>query len=113
MQETILPKLYAETVEHKDRLRVVDYGAFKKKMDDGLPLRRAVYRCLATILDKLPRFLDDTPYKNNPDFKGKSHVQVFIAHVCNGLADDFPEMVASAVDIVNDLFIAKPQYMLT
>jgi len=35
-----------------------DFGAFKKKMDDGLALRAAAHECLATVLDSAPNYLN-------------------------------------------------------
>ena len=53
-------------------VRVIDLGPFKHKVDDGLPLRKAAYACMDSILTEL------RPYVV---------VSEFIPKVCEGLKD--------------------------
>ena len=53
-------------------VRIIDLGPFKHKVDDGLPLRKAAFSCMDSILDEL---------KNHVDIK------LFIPVVVNGLTD--------------------------
>ena len=41
----------AETKAHPELIRVEDYGPFTRKVDDGFPLRKAVYQCIDTCFD--------------------------------------------------------------
>jgi cullin-associated NEDD8-dissociated protein 1 len=53
-------------------VRVIDLGPFKHKVDDGLPLRKAAYACMDSILTELRPYVD---------------VSEFIPKVCEGLKD--------------------------
>jgi cullin-associated NEDD8-dissociated protein 1 len=69
----ILPALFAATKPDPSHVRTVDFGPFKHKIDDGLPLRKAAYQCLDTLLDVAPAALLDLP--------------TFVRHVANGVKD--------------------------
>ncbi|ETI56808.1 hypothetical protein L916_00738 [Phytophthora nicotianae] len=56
VRERIFPVLL-KTTEIKLE-RVVDLGPFKHKVDDGLPLRKAAYSCVETLIQVLPQQLD-------------------------------------------------------
>jgi len=43
--------LYFEMIPRKDLIREIDYGPFKRKVDDGLGLRKAAFACMNGILD--------------------------------------------------------------
>jgi len=62
LKDQILPVLYKETVPDPKLVRVVDYGPFKVNFDDGLPLRKAAFQCLETLLDVAPHRLDLKEY---------------------------------------------------
>ncbi|KAI9905503.1 hypothetical protein PsorP6_013666 [Peronosclerospora sorghi] len=56
IRERIFPVLL-KTTEIKME-RVVDLGPFKHKVDDGLPLRKAAYSCVDTLIQVLPQQID-------------------------------------------------------
>jgi cullin-associated NEDD8-dissociated protein 1 len=58
LTETILPVLYEATRPDPRLIRVVDLGPFKHKIDDGLPLRKAAFQCLDTLLQVAPHRLN-------------------------------------------------------
>lgn len=66
----VFPTLY-EALELKLE-RVVDLGPFKHRVDDGLPLRKAAFAVVDTLLDVLPERLDTA---------------AFLPRLCAGLTD--------------------------
>jgi len=68
----ILPLIYAESKPNKDLIHEVDFGAFKQTVDDGLPLRKAAFQCLGTMLQVVPHRLD---------------MQEYISYIQQGLSD--------------------------
>jgi len=62
LKELILPILYVEIEPNEKYIRVLDLGPFKHKVDDGLPLRKAAFQCLETLLDVAPHRLDLSEY---------------------------------------------------
>jgi cullin-associated NEDD8-dissociated protein 1 len=62
LKDAILPALYEETKIKPELIHERDYGAFKETVDDGLPLRKAAYQCLGTLLDVCPHRLSMQEY---------------------------------------------------
>lgn len=56
VRDRIFPMLLKATEIKLER--VVDLGPFKHKVDDGLPLRKAAYSCVDTLIQVLPQQLD-------------------------------------------------------
>jgi cullin-associated NEDD8-dissociated protein 1 len=73
LKDAILPALYEETKVKPELIHERDYGAFKEIIDDGLPLRKAAFQCLGTLLDVCPH---------------KLGMQEFIAVTQQGLVDN-------------------------
>ena len=71
--EDILPKLYDQTEKRQELIRVLDFGPFKHRIDDGIELRKATFECMTLLLDvALPRV----------------NIQEFLPHLQRGLADE-------------------------
>jgi cullin-associated NEDD8-dissociated protein 1 len=87
LKRNILPALYDESKPHPELIREVDYGAFKETIDDGLPLRKAVYQCLSTLLDVAQLRLN---------------MQEYIAFVQQGLVDH-PDIQIGAFQIFTNI----------
>ena len=47
----VLPSVYGACARRPELVREVDLGPFKHKIDDGLPLRKAAFQCLETLLE--------------------------------------------------------------
>ncbi|CAI6364051.1 unnamed protein product [Macrosiphum euphorbiae] len=62
--DTVLPKLYAETIVKKELIREVEMGPFKHTVDDGLDIRKAAFECMYTLLDSCLDRLDIFEYLN-------------------------------------------------
>lgn len=61
----LLAKLYFETVVKPELIHTVDLGPFTHKVDDGLPLRKAAYGLLETLVDFLPEKVEPNTLVEN------------------------------------------------
>jgi len=75
--ERLLPILFAATVTNQALIREVDLGPFKHRVDDGLPLRKAAFTCMDSLLDSTPHKID---------------LFEFIKFLKNGLVDESPDI---------------------
>jgi len=58
----LIPALYAATVPRPELLIETDYGAFKKMVDTGVPLRKAAFQALETLLELAPSRVNMSEY---------------------------------------------------
>lgn len=72
LASNIIPVLYHEMQPDAKLVRTVDFGPFKHKVDDGLPLRKAAFQCLETLVDRASHTLE---------------MRQFLRHVMKALAD--------------------------
>ena len=70
-------KIFLETVIKPELIRKVDLGAFTHITDDGLPIRKAAFSALETIIDNLPERIE---------------ANKVLDHVINGLDDNSDEV---------------------
>ena len=52
--DSILKSVLDETVVKAELIHEVDLGPFKHKVDDGMPLRRAAFGVLDSVIEKIP-----------------------------------------------------------
>lgn len=82
--------------------RVVDLGPFKHKVDDGLPLRKAAFACVDTLLDVLPQQLDIAaffPYLQL-GLKDQDDVQMLCHQILTKICMLKPGSIASSLDLI-------------
>lgn len=75
--ESVLPIIFQATITNQDLIREVDLGPFKHRVDDGLPLRKAAFTCLDSLLDSTPHKID---------------LFEFVKFLRNGLIDESPDI---------------------
>ena len=63
---------FNHTKVRDDLKRTVNLGPFKEKIDDGLPIRKAAYTCILTMLTTMPSQVD---------------VHIFVSYLASGLAE--------------------------
>lgn len=49
--QPILPRLYEQTQKNAELVRVLDFGPFKHRIDDGIELRKAAFECMNQLLE--------------------------------------------------------------
>lgn len=79
--EVLLESLYEETKVKPELIKEVDLGPFKHKVDDGMPLRKASFTVLETLVDKIPE---------------KMNVPQLIDVVIKGLDDPIDECISKS-----------------
>jgi cullin-associated NEDD8-dissociated protein 1 len=96
--DKILPNLYQETVFEESLIRIIHYGPFKHRIDDGLELRKSAFECLDSMLDQ---------------FKSRIDPNKFIAQLPNGLSDENDDIKMLTHLIVCKVAQAYPASLLS
>eukprot|EP00008_Paramoeba_atlantica_P012357 CAMPEP_0201479450 /NCGR_PEP_ID=MMETSP0151_2-20130828/4148_1 /ASSEMBLY_ACC=CAM_ASM_000257 /TAXON_ID=200890 /ORGANISM="Paramoeba atlantica, Strain 621/1 / CCAP 1560/9" /LENGTH=837 /DNA_ID=CAMNT_0047860947 /DNA_START=149 /DNA_END=2662 /DNA_ORIENTATION=- len=68
----VLSVLYTETKLDPNLMRQVEFGPFRHSVDDGLPVRKAAFECMYTLLDHCIEHLN---------------LREYVGHLCEGLKD--------------------------
>jgi len=58
LEKLILPALYEQTPPNPKLVVETDYGGFKQSIDQGLPVRRAAFQALESLLELVPHRLN-------------------------------------------------------
>jgi cullin-associated NEDD8-dissociated protein 1 len=96
----ILPALLSATEIKLER--VVDLGPFKHKVDDGLPLRKAAYACIDTLLETLPEEIDVNPmfgYLQN-GLRDHDDVQILCHQILVKICRVKPSAILFGLDVI-------------
>ena len=95
-------------------VRVIDLGPFKHKVDDGLPLRKAAFSCMDSILDELRLFVDVKSFvpvviegigDSNVDVKMLCHQ--LIAKLCRVASTDIMSLLAQILPVLDKAVTKK------
>jgi len=92
----VLPVLY-EVLNLKLE-RKVDLGPFKHVVDDGLPLRKAAFACMDTLLDTLPDRVD---------------IPSFLPYLCAGMQDKEGDVQIVCHHILTKVCAEQPTALLS
>jgi len=80
LEKVVLPALYNGTQPKPELITEIDYGAFKKQVDGGLPLRKAAFATLETIVETCPH---------------RVNMSECIRYLLQGLVDDYDQQIAT------------------
>jgi len=83
-----LPIVYKCTITDDSLIREVDLGPFKHRVDDGLPLRKAAFQCMDTLLDACPMLLE---------------LDEYCKYLKNGINDESPDINMQTYQILTRL----------
>jgi len=97
---SILPVLYAALSPDPSLVRVVDMGPFKHKVDDGLPLRKAAFQCLDTVLDVAFPALDSVTFLRHLSKGLTDHpdIVILVYGMLAKVAQRYPNQLAQVLD---------------
>lgn len=97
--------VYNETKLKTELIQEVDLGAFTHKVDDGLPLRKAAYELIDTLLDNIPDKVEPNALAENL-IQGledmSDEVQMICHQVLSKLSDWAGGAVLGALDAIVD-----------
>lgn len=84
----IIPAIATDTKIKPELVKEIDYGAFKRTIDDGKPLRQAAFSTLLTLLECVSHYLN---------------VSEIIAYVKNGVSDTYEDIQMLAFALFTEL----------
>jgi cullin-associated NEDD8-dissociated protein 1 len=109
LTNTILPALYSQTVAHPELIHEMDYGNFKVIVDDGLPLRKAVYQTLEAVLTTSSNRIEMRTFTDNMKVglsDADPDVQIMTYQIYQRLARSHPDVLLEILDDFPGLILA-------
>lgn len=94
---TILKHAISKTLIDDSLIKEVDLGPFKHKIDDGIPIRKAAFALIDTMLEKLPQAVDSEQAS---------------AVAIKGLEDTAEECMIQCLTIILRLVVYQPNFIV-
>jgi len=96
-----------ETVIKPELITEVDLGPFKHKVDEGIPIRKAAYNLLDSMVEKIPSRLElnailEITIKGMEDTA--EECMILCLHILGRLTQIAPSLVISYIDSLVDAF---------
>ncbi|KAJ2793589.1 hypothetical protein H4S07_007004 [Coemansia furcata] len=97
---SIQPALFQQTVIDKSVVREISMGPFKRKIDDGLEMRKVAYMCVQLLVRHMLPVVDgvalvDCVVRGIPD---DPEVRVTVQHIVMDTASTFPNIYVERLD---------------
>jgi len=80
LEKLVLPNLYSATPPKAELVTEIDFGAFRRFVDSGLPLRKAAFLALETLLEVAPH---------------RVNMQEFIKYIQHGLVEEYDLQIST------------------
>ena len=100
----IMPKLLEQTVIVPELVRVMDLGAFKHTVDDGLDCRKAAFECVNTVLDwcsglvNAPHIVSTLPSGLGDHYDVKMLAHAILMKLSQGVAPNSTDAVLASLE---------------
>jgi hypothetical protein len=85
LREVWIPAIYQQCCPRPELVKEVDFGAFKERLDEHLPTRKAAFQCLLVLLKRMSHVLK---------------MKAFLERVSTGCNDEELDIVFQAYEIL-------------
>ncbi len=94
LREIWIPSIYQQCSPRPELVKEVDFGAFKERLDEHLPTRKAAFQCLLVLLKRMSHLLKMKP---------------FLERIATGFNDEELDIVSQAYEIMRVAAVSDPQ----
>eukprot|EP00349_Pseudokeronopsis_sp_Brazil_P001033 CAMPEP_0202963642 /NCGR_PEP_ID=MMETSP1396-20130829/7659_1 /ASSEMBLY_ACC=CAM_ASM_000872 /TAXON_ID= /ORGANISM="Pseudokeronopsis sp., Strain Brazil" /LENGTH=341 /DNA_ID=CAMNT_0049685041 /DNA_START=2492 /DNA_END=3517 /DNA_ORIENTATION=+ len=110
--DSVLKLALEETVVRQELITEVDLGPFKHKVDEGIPIRKAAYSLIASLVEKVGSRIElsavlETGIKGLED--AAEECLILSLHILGRLTLIAPTLVLSSIDLIVDAFEKQVQ----